>query len=312
MFKRLTVFLTCLGLLVACFPSPANLTGLQPTTSPKVAISSTMTPSVNLPATETSAPPPTELTPDPTQQAEVLDLFQHNDSCRLPCWWGMQPGQTRWADVQNFVESLNGDLVPFPGGDDLTRHTLAGFDLEQYQTYNRVEVVERRSVVEWIEASGGGFNGRVDGFHQVWASYSPGQILREYGRPDRIWVTANCCFGRSGIPYLSYSFWLLYDGLGFMIRYDAYTDAGSDNGNSYQLCPNFKEASNDYTIYLEMSLQSPSSRTPLDQYEEATKDPERIIRPIDVATGLSIGEVYDLFISTSSTACFETPQNLWK
>ena len=52
--------------------------------------------------------PIVSLTPSPTSyprlsreeaKPRIIEMLQTNAGCRLPCWWGITPGKTRWEEV---------------------------------------------------------------------------------------------------------------------------------------------------------------------------------------------------------------------
>ena len=55
------------------------------------------------------------LTPLPTlSQRDAHDLIQallqNNGGCRLPCWWGITPGQTDWNTARQFLDTFVIDI----------------------------------------------------------------------------------------------------------------------------------------------------------------------------------------------------------
>jgi hypothetical protein len=70
------------------------------------AVTSTEIPSStpSLPITQAPSPLPT-LRPDEAQNL-VLELFENNANCKLPCWWGIIPGKTAWTAARQFLETI--------------------------------------------------------------------------------------------------------------------------------------------------------------------------------------------------------------
>lgn len=79
---------------------PTNTPTATPTFTRRPFIYSTFTPAPTLPPTPTLTPWPTY--PPDEALAKVLELFETNAGCQLPCWWGIIPGETPWDVAQNF------------------------------------------------------------------------------------------------------------------------------------------------------------------------------------------------------------------
>lgn len=37
----------------------------------------------------------------------IRSLWVDNGGCRLPCWWGITPGETSWEEAKQFLESID-------------------------------------------------------------------------------------------------------------------------------------------------------------------------------------------------------------
>lgn len=89
--------------------SATEATPTQITVTPSM--TSTITP--ELKHTSTSLSP--TWTPLPTldqadKQRLVSDLLSTNGGCRLPCWWGLIPGKTNWAQAFQFLSQLDPNI----------------------------------------------------------------------------------------------------------------------------------------------------------------------------------------------------------
>jgi hypothetical protein len=106
------------------------------TIRPSITISATI-PTVTIPASLTQIPSPAALsttsrpsktstqtptqvwTPHPTLNSDeaktvIQELLVTNGDCRLPCWWGITPGQTTWAEAWRILSPLMTDLFISP------------------------------------------------------------------------------------------------------------------------------------------------------------------------------------------------------
>ena len=106
-------------------PSGTLPTQIQEDVSPLPSATLTTTPvststrPINTPTapapTATATPIPSlTLTPTPiitlqpdAAHAYVAELLTYDAACRLPCWWGAIPGDTRWAEVYPLLVSLD-------------------------------------------------------------------------------------------------------------------------------------------------------------------------------------------------------------
>lgn len=55
---------------------------------------------------------PTEIPTLPFNEAreQSTELLQNNNNCKLPCWWGITPGQTTWQDAFLILAPLGGEI----------------------------------------------------------------------------------------------------------------------------------------------------------------------------------------------------------
>ena len=91
---------------VSATPSP------QPTAT-RTAIPATATPTmpkkivtVTLRTTFTPSKTWTPTLSSEQQMTQVSDLLTNNGGCKLPCWWGIMPGETSWANAENILAPL--------------------------------------------------------------------------------------------------------------------------------------------------------------------------------------------------------------
>lgn len=137
---RNTLVLQVVSLTVAsaCNPIPDNFVP-SPTTPLEPSIASTS--SVHTPPSARYTPsPPANLAPStltyatPTGQPPLLptydladgdrvipDLMATNGGCKLPCWWGIMPGTTRWSDARQFLSPFSriSQFQPSGNGDPM-------------------------------------------------------------------------------------------------------------------------------------------------------------------------------------------------
>lgn len=78
---------------------PTSTSPLTPTPTQTKTLTPTLTP------TPTWTPLPT-IPPDERLDA-MLDLLYTNAGCRLPCWWGIIPGETSWTSARRFLQAFD-------------------------------------------------------------------------------------------------------------------------------------------------------------------------------------------------------------
>jgi hypothetical protein len=65
-----------------------------------------------------SLTPTIHYTPLPTLEKHdalvlIQELFKSNRGCRLPCWWGITPGETHWPDALQFLHTFASDITMY-------------------------------------------------------------------------------------------------------------------------------------------------------------------------------------------------------
>lgn len=69
--------------------------------TPTATSTQTLTPTVEPTPTETPFVIPTP--PGKSVTEQVLWLFETNNGCQLPCWWGITPGKTKWETAEKIL-----------------------------------------------------------------------------------------------------------------------------------------------------------------------------------------------------------------
>jgi hypothetical protein len=133
--------------------------------------------------TNTPSPVPLTITiptlsPQEANQV-LLELFEDNGGCQLPCYWKIIPGKTLWADLSTFVSSVGGIYYQY-GTPTIVRYDISfeKFDVPIGGISPRI----------WVE------NGVVKaiGINSSWVSwdfdYSLAGLLQSFGIPEEIWI----------------------------------------------------------------------------------------------------------------------------
>lgn len=251
-----------------------------------------------------STPIPTETTlpiftptilPSPTlthqQEVEIMaNLMQTNEGCKLPCWWGIEPGQSH-------VEIIKNEFVPkgfawWEGNELFNNIFLYAISVIFETEDNIIQFIRVHSTTQ--------YNYSI----QDWEKYRLEQILQQYGIPSRVQVY----YPWRPDPYTpsSYRLFLFYEDLGIEIDYlgDA-IDTGTERSRA---CPDSIE-----TYEINLLLYQPGLT--IDVLEVVMPvDTISYIGPTDIvyeltsweqATGTSIESFYETFVNPKSQICFE-------
>jgi hypothetical protein len=118
MSRKIVVVWLIMTILVACNGQSTAIAPAVPTLVPSVIVKPVSSLTPNFQPTETLVP---TNTPFPTPIAtldenlarqRVLELFQTNNSCKLPSWWGITPGKTTWDDALKILAPISRDIKP--------------------------------------------------------------------------------------------------------------------------------------------------------------------------------------------------------
>jgi hypothetical protein len=152
----------------------------------------------------TNSPEPTMTptwTPLPTLESKtsVIDsLMQDNAGCRLPCWWGITPGETSWDEARHFLESFTS-----------IESAEYNFGEENSQSYIDFFVNPgpgERFITAFFNIQGGVVQIIRIGKEATQYSFLLHQLLTGYGKPDAILLGSH-----AGIyQYQAYSLVLVY------------------------------------------------------------------------------------------------------
>jgi hypothetical protein len=276
------------------------------TLAPTLTATTTLIPTFTLTPipTASNTPRPTatpSLTPLPTLDPDaattlVLELLDNNGGCRLPCWWGATPGQTRWDDIGPFFRS---------------------FALDWFSSH---DYLRAKSSYEVLYSFPGAINDQLHIFFatdkgifdQAWIylgdsqNYSLASILTTYGQPEEVWVTGKRPLSPDE-ELLNMNVLLLYSQQGFAI---AYSDEEFLDGENVYSC--FYEIQ--YPRFPILWLWTPSSDVATLNEARDKKyisDNYPYYVPLAEVTDYDVATFYEIFKNPTHTECLETPANRW-
>lgn len=286
--------------------TPAQNTPVFLTATPKSVLSLTPTPTTNLLPTTQFMPTPTETaTPKPTAtliplptlspdeaMAEVQRLYETNNDCLLPCWWGITPGITNWNSAKYFLTPIAVQISerlsqnPDYNGFIFAQLYLAtGGASHHYVIYNDLVV-------------------QMEGYIEMTPLFDPTIILATYGPPSEVIVVRGD------------NLFFFYPEQGFLLQYELVDIDGVPNENKEVINGVLHSCFVEPTTYL--VVWSPAETFTLSERLSQTShfrtDPTPGL-PLEEVTGMTIETFYQTFQNTTPPLCLEIPletlERLW-
>lgn len=230
----------------------------------------------------THTPSLTPIPPDPEiVEAQIVELFDTNGGCDLPCWWGIEAGVTSLEEVEKNIGPYAFDIYETQD----TRTYL--FRVPEYISFNEILGISfKYNILGIIE--------EIDPETIEWETsrFSLSRTLRLLGEPSEVWVIANKLFNPR------FSIHLFYETAGMHLIYHG--EAQVNPGKSVLVCPSKIFDSNNPTLRIWVAGKY-ASLADLDKSSSMDN-----IHMIDDITDLTLSEFYELYSNVSNT-CFETP-----
>jgi hypothetical protein len=267
------------------------------TSSPTPQLTRTLQPTPTPSPTETAMPTPWPTLPPDEAADKVLALLADNQNpdCLLPCWWGATPGQTRWQDIEPFLNSFALAIDFFP------EHSMyaAMFPVREDINYRgRTNMTYRIDAAEIITAISVAPNNTT--------GYDPRTMMTLYGVPDEVWLTTMAA-PREGI--LPFQLIVVYQQQGISFRY--YVDAASTY-ETVTACfePGVVETERPdlFPAGPRIYLWAPGQHKTID---EIANIPDERYFPLEEKTGLTPQTLYEKFTDPNEQPCIDTPADLW-
>lgn len=277
-------------------------TRLIATASPSVTLSamSTHTSVPTTKPTETQTWSPAPKLPPQKAQALVRDLLENNGGCRLPCWWGMTPGQTDWNTAKYYLDTFVKDIEVYQEG-----QIKQGDESIQWTSY-RIHYVSQSNEENVFIV--GVMKGIVQeiwiGGNAVRKLFLLGHLLSNYGPPDEVYIKAHR-YTNEGGP-LPFTFLLNYSSHNFWAEFNL---DGEVEWSSIKGCPQ--------SIEPRIWLGSPERKWELSNLlvhvfgPSIPNAPKYPILTLSEATGMDLETFTEVFKDPNNTKCLETPADLW-
>jgi hypothetical protein len=220
------------------------------------------------------------LTPLPTippvsAEAYALELMKTNNGCKLPCWWGIVPGETMWASTRQFLESFVLKIISW----DSDQYTME-YKLPESDAVESMNISVDKGLVQKIYITSGG----------TVASYQLDQLLSTYGTPSNILVLYSW-MGEVGV--LQLYLLLYYSEQGILAEYVIDSELVND---LYRSCPK--------GVGPTLTLWFPTPNVKLTDIYPHVKG----FKSLKEATGMNIQSFYELFKNSKNGLCIEAKQ----
>ena len=189
-------------------------TPIPPTATASITPSPTRTSTVTVTTTPTRTSTPIS-TPFDTIAPQDRDEYVHrlnilNEICDLPCWGMIQPGQTKYEDIEPYLRSLTND--------------------EDIQSFLIYDVIGKDQIYVGFQ---------IDRHYVVKISFSAdsydlSEFLVQNGIPEEIWIRQN--YGTPyGIPFWYYKLDLFYPSKGILAHFTGESEVPSVD--EAKICP---------------------------------------------------------------------------
>lgn len=161
-------------------PAATATEEMVPTFTPLL---STLTPTISstLPPTVIPTWTPVPILPPDAALEALLALYDDNGGCELPCWWGITPGATSWAEARTKLAPLGWMSGPYGEGE--TVHYEFSFDVPE--ALDTLEYFGPKLGIKGGIVVGIGINSR---WIESDFDYSLAALLQAFGSPDEIWL----------------------------------------------------------------------------------------------------------------------------
>lgn len=268
---------------ISCKQNPDNIIQEIKTSTP------TPTKVVILPSTTSTLVPEPTKTPIIDKKEFTLELIETNNGCKLPCWWGITPNQTKWSEVKNFLGSFS--IIN-------TRKTP-----DWFVYLVRSETDEKISNVKEVWSTFGVQNDIVkeidiDPFNQE--RYYLNNFLQSIGKPESILISSYSSDSGAGKDIVPLTVALYYPKLGILALYGSWANT---SGNTITAC---------FETGPKLFLWSPDSSGKYSLEYFLSWDKNHVpYRNVEESTNLTVETFFEKYSNTQGELCLQTPRDLW-
>ncbi len=306
MRKKLAIVYGCILptylILIGCTP-PIHITESPHVITPSQ-VMTVATPSAL--SIQAATPTLTVIPTLPINQANLrlLELLANNGKCRLPCVWGITPGESTNSDALNILIPLSGlssftDLSTSPGdisptyaeGDNIL-FTRMAFPFTESGLISHIAF--QAGILSKKTPLNGEFDKRIE-------YYMLPNILSQYGSPTTVMLSTMAKLPSSGVPG-GFKVLLLYPDQGILVNYTMQMQIAGEN---IMGCPS--------NVNAEFELYPPGQPDSFFDFLGPSGWAQIIrntYKPLEEATSMSQNDFFLIF-KKPTEECILTPSNLW-
>ncbi len=227
----------------------------------------------------------------------MTSLLVTNGGCRLPCWWGIQPGESRRQQVadlfsQQPFHDVEDEFASFSAGVP-SLHDPSGYHL-------KVEVIISDATVSNIDVFAEINSDTAPRYlSKDWQGFAWNRILTDYGVPDQVYVNLSGFPSEAGASAL-YALSLLYEKQGFEIGYVG-SMVYDTKTKVYRACPVFDEVTQ-----IHLTLTVPGRSDMLRELLKSRYGGDYFAGSFKSVTGMDTQTFYQQFMNKSAKVCFNS------
>jgi hypothetical protein len=242
----------------------------MPPTSPPT-LTPTITPSPIPTATPTRLP---TLTPAEARET-IKTLLQKPVDCAAPCFWGIVPGQSTFAEAVRAITHFGLQLL-YTNTLDNRDFRESKYDFDSGLSISPLLAIQNdvvENITVYIDPEK-----QKTGVPREWLAYSPQTLINRYGLPSRVEFS-----GDRGNIYPLYVMVLYFDTHHLIVEYDSH-----NLGQQLQICP-LTDQIEPFRIWM--------GKDPYHPPFEGT--------PLEKATSMTMEEFSKLMTGPFNKACFD-------
>ena len=298
-------------ILVACQPAPDSNTAafmtaetsvipaptIAPISTEKTVIQiDTSTPlATSIPSTATSVPSPIPTLSLVEKETIASELYNTNANCKLPCWWGIVPGETEWQTAKSFLGALATKISTGIYSESAPEF-IADVDIPVTEDLSAINMLRQYFSVQ-------------DGVIELIQPETPptmpftiiSEILSTYGLPSEVWLDT---YGYSYGELDPFRLVLFYPEKGILARY--FDDAEFEDDDVVGCFSNHTGA---------VVLWSPDLKLTFAEALNGTRAlgtfGDQYYKPLQEATDMDVETFYQIYLDPNTETCIETPAELW-
>jgi hypothetical protein len=218
----------------------------------------------------------------------TLELLQGNSGCKLPCWWGITPGETQQSTMVNILRPFS--IISTEKSSDWLIYFVRSPINSIYSDIGevRMTIATQNKIVKEME---------VYGFNEE--SYTISSILNEYGIPDDIYISTYKSDYGLPVGIVPFTLAIYYKEIGILAMFSARA-----NVSESMIFACIDKSPSFY-------LWSPQDRDLSVGYVTEWEKEKIKYLNIEQSTDFDVERFYTTFHSNNSLVCINTPINLW-